>query len=257
LATMADPTLPGWRRPSPARRPCPPARGGLYGVTVDVAELYATTRARLLDLAGGLDPDQATAPVPALPGWSVKDAYAHLAGLCADVLDGRMDGAGSPPWTARQVAERADRDLPEVRGEWEDRGPELDAWLRSQGGQRTLFVAFDVWTHEQDIRAAVGLPGEHHDGRASYLVDHALAVFDRRFTEAGAPALQVVADSTRRVLGAGEPGATLRASDYEMLRVLFGRRSRTQIVRADWEGDPGPYVEHLHLFEPPLTDLLD
>ena len=59
---------------------------------MELATLYAETRGRLLDLAASTDDERACTPVPALPGWTVKDAYAHLAGLCADMLDGRLDG---------------------------------------------------------------------------------------------------------------------------------------------------------------------
>ena len=60
------------------------------------AEVYELTRSRLLVLGRDLGAEAALRAVPALPGWTVKDAFAHLCGLCADVLDGRMDGAGSP-----------------------------------------------------------------------------------------------------------------------------------------------------------------
>ncbi|MCW2643471.1 MAG: hypothetical protein JWP76_5777 [Dactylosporangium sp.] len=56
-------------------------------------EVYAEARRRLLDLADGLDGAETARSVPALPGWSIKDTYAHLAGICADVLDDRR-GAG-------------------------------------------------------------------------------------------------------------------------------------------------------------------
>ena len=45
----------------------------------------------------------------ACPEWRVKDVYAHLAGLCADVVEGRIDGAGIDEWTGRQVEARKDR----------------------------------------------------------------------------------------------------------------------------------------------------
>src|SRR5579862_3678396 len=80
-------------------------------------DAYATTRQRLLAQAETLDDHAANAAVPALPGWSVKDAYAHLTGVCADVLDGNMDGGGTPAWTARQVAARAERPLVAVCAE--------------------------------------------------------------------------------------------------------------------------------------------
>lgn len=221
------------------------------------ADLYPAIRTELLTLATGLSSEQAATPVPALPGWTVKDAYAHLTGLCVDVLDGRMEGAGTPPWTAKQVRDRAERSLPWVCAEWADRGPDLDTWLADADEQGSAFAGFDVWNHQQDIRSAVGLAGERNPEQLEYLVSSALSAFDRRYREASAPPLRVITDSVDRNLGEGTPEATLHASDYELLRILFGRRSDTQMRHAQWDGDPSPYLDHIHLFEPPTVDLPD
>jgi uncharacterized protein (TIGR03083 family) len=221
------------------------------------AELYPENRVRLLKLAEELSVAEAAAPVPALPGWSVKDAYAHLTGLCIDVVEGRLDGAGTPSWTARQVGDRADASLDEVCREWVTHGPDLDAWLATADDQRTVFVGYDVWNHHQDIRSAVGLVGERDPRQLPYLVASALAAFDRRFRDAEVPGLRVMTDTDAWDLGDGAPEATLHATDYETLRILFGRRSQEQILAARWEGSPAAYLDHLHLFELPTADLVD
>jgi uncharacterized protein (TIGR03083 family) len=224
---------------------------------VTTAELYRAIRDQMVELGTNLSREQSEGPVPALPGWSVKDAYAHLTGLCSDILDGRMEGAGSPAWTARQVAARSNDDLPTVCGEWVERGPDLDEWLEEHGDHGTIFVAFDVWTHHQDVRSALALNGERGAEQVDYLLAKALSTFNDRFRDAGAPALRVVTDRVDRNLGDGPPDATLRTTDYELLRILFGRRSLAQMTSGRWEGDPTPYVDHLHLFEPPAADLVD
>lgn len=220
-------------------------------------ELYRAIRDQMLGFGATLSRQQSERPVPALPGWSVKDAYSHLTGLCGDVLDGRMEGAGSPAWTAKQVAERSHHDLPAVCAEWAERGPALDEWLEEQGDHGTIFVGFDVWTHHQDVRAARGLNGERGAEQVDYLLAKALDAFNDRFRDAGAPALRVITDRVDRNLGNGPPDATLHTTDYELLRTLFGRRSVAQMTRGRWDGDPTPYLEHLHLFEPPAADLVD
>jgi uncharacterized protein (TIGR03083 family) len=223
---------------------------------MDVPGLYLMTRTRLLELAPTLDAGQAASPVPALPGWTVKDAYAHLTGLSADVVEGRMDGMGTPAWTAKHVADRADRSLAEVVAEWAVRGAALDEALRNAGRSASPFVVFDVWSHEQDIRGALGRAGVR-DEHVHEIAATAAVAFSGRFTEAGVPALRIEGDGGTRVLGTGEPAATLHIDDYELLRVIFARRSQTQIEGADWDGDAGPYVEHLHLFELPVAALVD
>jgi len=223
---------------------------------MDVALVYRETREHLLDLAHSMDDAQAQLDVPATPGWTVKDSYAHLTGLCADILDDNMEGAGSPAWTARQVAERADRTLTEIAAEWAERGPDLDEWITDREDP-PMFVAYDVWTHEQDILGALGQRGERDDERVQDLAAAALASFNERFIAEGLPALQIVGDGVECVLGEGEPETTLHIDDYELMRILFGRRSIHQIEAADWNGDDGPFIAHLHLFPLPQRDLVD
>ena len=135
---------------------------------MDVATIYRETRGHLLELARTMDDEQPALPVPALPGWTVKDAYAHLTGLCADVLDGNMAGAGDPAWTRRQVAERSGSDLAEICAEWAERGPELELWIEGREDP-PMFVAYNVWSHEQDVMGALGLRGERDDERVQSL----------------------------------------------------------------------------------------
>ncbi len=224
---------------------------------MDTASLYRATRDRLLVVAGDLSEEELTRPVAALPGWTVLDTYAHLTGVCADMLDGRLEGAGSPPWTAVQVAARAGRSLAEVAAEWADRGPDLDRLLAEGDSARTGFVGFDVWTHEQDIRSTVGLGCGRDDDRVRFLGARGLEIFGPRFDSEGTAPLLVVTEQGESVLGTGAPAVTLRISSYEFLRTVFGRRSRSQIEAAGWEGDPSPFIDRLSLFDLPETDLPD
>jgi uncharacterized protein (TIGR03083 family) len=223
---------------------------------MDVALVYRETREHLLELAHTMDDAQAQLDVPALPGWTVKDAYAHLAGLCADILDETMENAGSPAWTARQVGDRSGHTLAEITAEWAERGPDLDDWIADRE-EPPMFVAYDVWTHEQDILGALGQRGERDDERVQDLAAAALASFDERFVAESVPALQIVGDGVECVLGEGEPATTLHIDDYELMRILFGRRSLHQIEAADWNGDDDPFIGHLHLFPLPKRDLVD
>jgi uncharacterized protein (TIGR03083 family) len=224
---------------------------------VDTATSYATTRGALVALGRALDAEQIHRSVPALPGWTVKDAYGHLAGGCADVLDEHLDGAGSDTWTATQVAARADAPFAAVLDEWEARGPSLDDWIRSAPPSRSMFLALDAWSHEQDIRAAIGGRGVRDDERVRYLAEISREVFDGRFRNAGAPALRLIEPVGEFTLGDGDPSVVLRIDDYELMRMIFGRRSLGQLLAADWDGDPVRLVEHLHLFPLPEADLVD
>jgi uncharacterized protein (TIGR03083 family) len=223
---------------------------------MDVADVYDTTRSHLFDLAATLDDAQAQVEVPATPGWTIKDSYAHLAGLCADILDDRMEGAGTPAANARQIAERADKTLTEIVAEWAERSPDIDAWIADREDP-PMFLAYDAWTHEQDVLGALGEHGERSDERVQDLAAAALAAFNDRFLAESAPPLRVVGDEVETTLGEGEATVTLNIDDYELMRMLFGRRSRQQIEAADWDGDEGPFIDFLHLFPLPAHDLID
>lgn len=221
------------------------------------AQIYPAVRARLLDLASDVDPESAATLVPALPGWTVKDAYAHLAGVSADILAGRSDGAGTDPWTARQVAERRDHDLAQVCAEWARLGPDVDALLAGADGGSYARVAFDAWTHEHDVRGALNRPGARVEPAVTYLLGELVGGFGAGWSRRGMPAVRLVGDAREWVLGDGEPAATLHASDYELVRMFMGRRSRRQMLAMKWDGDPTPFIDHLHVFPLPEQDLVD
>ena len=172
------------------------------------------------------------------------------------LLDGRLEGAGTPEWTAAQLAFRAMRSIDEVCTEWASRAPELEARLAA-AGDALAFLAFDVWTHEQDIRAAVGRSGVRDNDLVPALASLALSTFGPRYSGGGAPAIKVILDGQPHALGEGEPAATLDTTAYEVLRIIFGRRSEAQINAAGWAGDCAKPIEAIHLFDPPKHDIVD
>jgi hypothetical protein len=96
---------------------------GVDSDVVVVTHLFSPERASLIDLLSTLAAGQWQAPT-VCPGWSVKDVALHLLGDDIDLLSRRRDGtapADTPSRLARQYTER--------------------------------------WTHQQQIRDAVGVPG--------------------------------------------------------------------------------------------------
>lgn len=224
---------------------------------MDPVDVYRTSRQRLVDLAPTLTAQQLELPLPATPPWTVIDAYRHLTGVCANVLDGTMEGAGSPTWTAAQIDTRREASINEVCAEWEGRAPALEALVES-GGPAMSFTAFDAWTHEQDIRAAVGLAGAR-DAVAEGLASLALTTLGGRYAGTGAPTVEFDLGNGTRSLGAADPTVTLRTSPYELLRVIFGRRSRQQMEALDWSNPDhaAAVIDALPIFLPPDTDIVD
>ena len=59
------------------------------GAVGAIGEHYDEARARLDDLVRSM-PDAASVPVPACPGWSVRDVIAHLVAVAEDVSSGQL-----------------------------------------------------------------------------------------------------------------------------------------------------------------------
>jgi uncharacterized protein (TIGR03083 family) len=227
---------------------------------MSVAELYHEGRHVLTSLGVDLTPEQAAAPVPACPEWKVKDVFAHLVGLTADVLSGNLDGVATVPWTSKQVADRADHSLGQILAEWADRGPKFEDALRAIGDQGTERILIDQWSHEQDIRGAVGKLGSRVDPRVAFSVDIGMTGFAGGWP-AELPTVEITSDSGRWKLGDAAVTVTLTSSDFELVRAIIGRRSRAQYLALAWtpadEAVVGPVVDRLHAFPFREADLIE
>jgi uncharacterized protein (TIGR03083 family) len=224
-------------------------------MSFDLAGIYRGTRQGLLALAENLTPDEWETLAPATPEWTVKDLFAHVTGVAADLLAGYLEVVGTDEWTARQVADRAPLTPGEVCEEWASVGPEVEARLAEIGGALSSAV-IDVWHHDQDARNAIG----HHANRSGEGLRLALRAGNAigpKVEAAGLPALTVGTDGYNRVFGAGEPAATVSGDAYEMARAFMGRRSLDQIRGFDWTGEPVPYLPHFSVFAPRTDALIE
>ena len=223
---------------------------------MDTADCYRTVRTRMTEFAAGITDEQAAKPVPALPAWTVRDTYAHLAGVCAEVLDGVLTGRATDDDTARQVADRADRGLGELCEEWTRRGPELEERLAGEKGYRYNLMLFDAWNHEQDVRGALGLPQFRICPTTPVVSAMITDMFARGWRKAELkPAVRIVTPTEDSVVGVGEPIATLHTNEFDLVRMLSGRRTRGEMAAMGWTGDPAEALDRLHLFTPPAKEL--
>ncbi|CAL9614187.1 hypothetical protein SUDANB121_05717 [Nocardiopsis dassonvillei] len=212
---------------------------------MDSVRIYSEVQERLLALAAELDDAALGTAVPACPDWTVQQTYAHLAGLCAEVVAGTFTPPASDEATARQVAERADRGIGELCDEWRAATPALLELLGTETRLRYRLPVVDAWTHENDIRGALGL--EPATGHADTLLDFSLTGLGRAWP-GHAPGLTVTATDAGRSWTLG-PGGTLhwRGTAFELYRALMGRRTPGQIAAMDWTGDPAPILPALSL----------
>jgi len=188
-----------------------------------MAEVYRAGASRFMEVVRGLDAD-ATAPVPACPGWSVHDLLAHLAGSSTDVVRGNTDRAATAPWTARQVADRRRSTTEALLAEWSANVEAVAATCEHP----TPNPAWDVAVHLADLRDALGLaPGPREEGWGEVLVA-ALGFLGRR---AGVT-VSIEEDGP-------DPGTTTWhvATAYGLWRGLFSRRGRGSLEREVLRGD--------------------
>lgn len=194
------------------------------------------------DLAASADPG---APVFGCPEWTVKDLLAHVTGVISDILDGRLEGVATDPWTAAQVDARRDRTIDELLAEWNEKAPNVEAMADDFGPPGRQLV-LDVVTHEHDLRGAVNAPGAEDTSAVVIGSDFIVPGYLGAVAEKGLGPLEIsTPDGGRWTSGDGEPASRLHATRYEVMRALTGRRSAEQVRAMQWDGDATPYLEAL------------
>jgi uncharacterized protein (TIGR03083 family) len=232
-----------------------------------VVELLAQEWAVIDDLLAGLSADDWSRE--ALPGWDVHDVLAHIIGT-----ERMLSGAEFPSAPAADLGAHVRNDIGKANEAWvlalRDRShadlladfrsvtakrlgslramsaEEFNAPSWTPAGQATYarfmrIRIFDCWMHEQDIRAAVGLPGnEGGPVAAEALAEVVLALGYIIGKKGRAPDgcsvlirltgpverdLPVVVDGRARVVPRieGEPTASLMLPSSLFLRLAGGR----------------------------------
>lgn len=173
-----------------------------------LAEAYGALWSRCVTLGRGLTEAQASTMSPCCPDWSVKDLFAHLVGVPSDILIGNIEGAATVEWADAQVAVRASASLAEICDEYEDKGFQVQKLVGEIGTTIMPQFYLDAWTHEWDVRHAVGAAASP-DLR---LVGHTEQfLHDRLSDRNGGKPLDVEIDL------------------FTLCRVVMGRRSIAQI----------------------------
>ena len=221
----------------------------------DLPWLYRDTRERLTALVAGLDDAALATPVPTCPGWLVADVVAHLAAVVEDALAGRLTGPPSEEQTAEQVARYKGRPMTQTLAGWTAGAPQFEEIISAFNVPQAVI---DVASHEQDIRGALGRPGARDTEAIRWLSGWLL---ERLRTPV--PVHVTIEDAEFRVgpPGAGrgrdEPVLSLTTTRYEAFRWRMGRRSRDQLAALDWSGDPAPVLDHLVVFGPARSDIIE
>lgn len=219
---------------------------------MDAVEEWGAAYERVRELVTGLDEGQAETPVPACPGWTVRQLLAHMVGLGADVLRGDEPDDHNSTWTQRQVDERSDRSVDELLGEWASVAEPLKQWMR----ENTTRPLGDIVIHEQDLRGALGVPGGQGTDGLAALRDRIVGGFGEQVADLDPVAL-VGDEWTWCSSGAPEDApVVVRAPDFDLTRALMTRRSASQLRGWTERGDIGPYLASFAALGPlPEADL--
>jgi uncharacterized protein (TIGR03083 family) len=231
-----------------------------------VISLLADEWAVITELLDGLSAEQWSATV--LPGWDTHDVLAHIAGT-----EYSLSGAGLPDVQA-EVGPHVHNDIGKVNELWvtalrSRSDAELLADFRALAAQRVASLramppaefhapswtpagpgtygrfmeirVFDCWMHEQDIRAALGRPGNEAGAAAERSLDEVAGALGYIIGKRGkAPDgssvlisltgpverdLHVVTDGRAKVVAAldGPATATIKLSSSLFLRLAGGR----------------------------------
>ncbi len=213
----------------------------------DLAALYQQTKDRIVELVSAPDAS-VEAAVATCPGWSVRDVLAHMAGVAQDWAAGRRAAPPTDAQTALQVARFDGCGVDDILRAWDEAAAAIPL-LAQEGIAPPLG---DIIVHEHDIRDALGRPGERDSAAVQCVSDQLL-----RMLVTPVPVRVIVEDGEYRCGPDADPVIDLKTTRFEALRWRTGRRSRRQLAAMAWSGDPAKLLDHLYMFGPAVTDLVE
>jgi uncharacterized protein (TIGR03083 family) len=220
-------------------------------VTAKPSEVYTQAMARVAELARNASDVELATQVPACPEWNVKELVAHLTGVAADSLAANVAEIGQAGWTQAQVDARKDLPLEGILEEWATITDKLAAGMNDIHPTLSSALIGDVITHELDLRGALGNTDARDGDGVEISTSFYARNFGKRLKDAGLPTLVVAADGNEWTAGREEPAGTVKASMFDMLRGLTGRRTRDEVEGFDWSIDAAPYLEVFSMY--PVT----
>lgn len=223
----------------------------------ELTQSYQALRERCVSLGRRLTAEQAATMSPCCPAWSVKDLFAHLAGVPVDILEGNLEEAATEAWADAHVARRADNSLAQILDEWEATAAGVDPLLQAAASDIDPRFFLDCWTHEWDVRHALGAEAVPDMALPTFVLPKIVATLtERDESNEFAPVLLRVetAEGIQELtLGTGEPTAELTVSLFELSRLVVGRRSESQIQALG----PAAVAKQLVYFVPSPVDIVD
>lgn len=197
---------------------------------MDISDTYLTAQRSFVALCDDLTESEWRTSVPCTPDWTVWDVLSHVAGVSDDIVNGRVEGAATDPWTATQVDRWQHMPRAALIAQWNDQVEQAGAIVEAFGEARP---PLDCHNHEHDVRHALGRPANRESEIIRWAVELFADVSVGRavrvdFTDGGAVAIE----------GTGDPIELRDVSRFELMRARLGRRSRAQVAGYTWSEPP-------------------
>jgi hypothetical protein len=191
------------------------------------------------------DPESWNVRVPACPGWVVADVVAHLAGLAEDWTERRLDRYASSGWTSDQIDRFRGQPLPDVLDAWRTARRLLGRVGEVPGmGDASMWAFGDAVVHEADLGGALAA-GRPPIEAVRLGARSGVVRWRAHLPEQGVASLRLVVTDWREFWcgEARSDATTLRVGTWDLFRLLYGRRSRSQVAALAWVGDPAPVLD--------------
>lgn len=125
----------------------------------EVCLAYLQLRERVIELLAGTPAEIANKIVPACPKWTVQNLVCHIIGVPEDILEGRMKGVTTDPWTQAQVERHESDSIAQLREILINQKSKFDIVLPNIPSPVNSQFVMDAVTHEHDLREAIDKPG--------------------------------------------------------------------------------------------------
>ncbi|MER6288505.1 maleylpyruvate isomerase family mycothiol-dependent enzyme [Streptomyces sviceus] len=196
---------------------------------------YRSCRENIIRLARA-HPEKALWPVPACPGWSVRDVISHLLQVC------RLVVAEVPVDIHRPPIPEPSTPLAQLLTAWEELDELLAEVLARTPWLRRGTMLLDVFSHELDLRGALGVPPPHDHPAFADALELATMGFTMSVNAHRFPPLRIMTPDHIWLIGEGAPAATVRGESLEVFRSLTGRRTLAQIRELSWSTEPESWL---------------
>ena len=184
----------------------------------EVCLSYQQLRERIIELLANTREEIANKTVPACPKWTVQNLVCHIIGVPEDILEGRMKGVTTDPWTQAQVDRHKSDSIVQLREILINQKSKFDVVLPNIPSPVNSQFVMDAVTHEHDLREALGKLG----AQDSLAVQVAFA-----WLASNSMYPKELVDKLR----------ASKATEFQLMRAMTGRISVEQMNELNLPGD--------------------